>query len=69
MGHRVEQRSVVRNTRQLAQRVEAMLDVWDEVLVQRYVDGREVNVGILGDTVLPIAEIDFSNMPAAAGAS
>lgn len=60
----VEQRSVVRNTRQLAQRVEAMLDVWDEVLVQRYVDGREVNVGILGDTVLPIAEIDFSNMPA-----
>jgi D-alanine-D-alanine ligase len=27
------------------------------------VDGREVNVGILGDTVLPIAEIDFSRMP------
>lgn len=60
----VEQRSVVRNTRQLAERVEAMLELWDEVLVQRYVDGREVNVGILGDTVLPIAEIDFSNMPA-----
>ncbi|MEP6496032.1 MAG: hypothetical protein ABJF01_25355 [bacterium] len=58
----VEQRSVVRNTRQLAARVEAMLDVWDEVLVQRYVDGREINVGILGDTVLPIAEIDFSKM-------
>jgi D-alanine-D-alanine ligase len=59
----VEQRSVVRNTRQLAARVEAMLEVWDEVLVQRYVEGREVNVGILGDTVLPIAEIDFSRMP------
>ena len=59
----VEQRSVVRNTRQLAERVEAMLELWDEVLVQRYVDGREVNVGILGDTVLPIAEIDFSHMP------
>ena len=38
--------------------------MWDEVLVQRYVDGREVNVGILGDTVLPIAEIDFGKMPA-----
>ena len=37
-----------------------MLELWDEVLVQRYIDGREVNVGILGDTVLPIAEIDFS---------
>ena len=59
----VEQRSVVRNTKQLAERVEAMLDRWDEVLVQRFVDGREVNVGILGDTVLPIAEIDFSKMP------
>jgi D-alanine-D-alanine ligase len=60
----IEQRSVVRNTRQLAARVEAMLEVWDEVLIQRYIDGREVNVGILGDTVLPIAEIDFGRMPA-----
>ncbi|HEY9225488.1 MAG TPA: hypothetical protein VIP11_02495 [Gemmatimonadaceae bacterium] len=59
----IEQRSVVRTTRQLAARVEAMLDVWDEVIVQRYIDGREVNVGILGDTVLPISEIDFSAMP------
>jgi len=60
----IEQRSVVRNTRQLAERVDAMLAVWDEVLIQRYIDGREVNVGIIGDTVLPIAEIDFGRMPA-----
>jgi len=60
----VEQRSVVRNTRQLEARVTSMLKLWDEVIVQRYVDGREVNVGILGDTVLPISEIDFSRMPA-----
>ena len=59
----VEQRSVVKNMRQLAERVEAMLEVWDEILVQRYVDGREVNVGLLGDAVLPIAEIDFGKMP------
>ncbi|HEX3865206.1 MAG TPA: ATP-grasp domain-containing protein [Gemmatimonadaceae bacterium] len=59
----VEQRSVVRNGRQLAARVDAMLELWEEVLVQRYVEGREVNVGILGDAVLPIAEIDFSHMP------
>ena len=59
----VEQRSVVRTTRALADRVEAMLELWEEVLVQRFVDGREVNVGILGNTVLPIAEIDFSHMP------
>jgi D-alanine-D-alanine ligase len=59
----VEQRSVVRNTRGLTARVAAMLERWDEVLVQRYVDGREVNVGILGETALPIAEIDFGDMP------
>jgi D-alanine-D-alanine ligase len=59
----VEQRSVVRNGRQLAERVAAMLELWDEVIVQRYVDGREVNVGILGDAVLPISEIDFGKMP------
>ena len=59
----VEQRSVVKNMRQLAERVEAMLEVWDEILVQRHVDGREVNVGLLGDAVLPIAEIDFGKMP------
>jgi D-alanine-D-alanine ligase len=59
----VEQRSVVRTTRALAARVDAMLERWDEVLVQRYIDGREINVGILGETALPIAEIDFGGMP------
>ena len=59
----VEQRSVVRNARQLAERVIAMHERWDEVLVQKYVDGREVNVGIVGDEALPIAEIDFKGMP------
>jgi D-alanine-D-alanine ligase len=60
----VEQRSVVRNTRQLAARVASMLELWDEIIIQRYIDGREVNVGILGETVLPISEIDFRRMPA-----
>lgn len=59
----VEQKSVVRNLRSLADRVGAMHARWDEVLVQRFVDGREVNVGILGDTALPVAEIDFAGMP------
>lgn len=59
----VEQRSVVRTARALRARVEAMLASFDEVIVQRYVDGRELNVGIVGDTALPIAEIDFATMP------
>ena len=59
----VEQRSVVRSARALSSRLRAMHERWEEVLVQRYVDGREVNVGALGDRVLPIAEIDFAAMP------
>ena len=59
----IEQRSVVRSMRALTARVDAMPRGWDEVLVQRYIDGREVNVGILGDDVLPISEIDFADMP------
>jgi len=59
----VEQRSVVRSARALKSRVEAMLQTFDEVIVQRYIDGRELNVGIVGDTILPISEIDFSAMP------
>jgi len=59
----IEQKSVVRSMRALTARVQAMFEGWDEVLVQRFIDGREVNVGILGDEVLPIAEIDFGEMP------
>jgi D-alanine-D-alanine ligase len=59
----VEQRSVVRTARALRERLTAMHERWEEVIVQRYIDGREVNVGIVGDRVLPIAEIDFREMP------
>ncbi len=59
----VEQRSVVRTTRALHARIAEMHEEWDDVLVQRFVAGREVNVGIVADRVLPIAEIDFSAMP------
>jgi D-alanine-D-alanine ligase len=59
----VEQRSVVKSTRALQARVSEMHVEWEDVLVQRYISGREVNVGILGNQVLPIAEIDFSAMP------
>jgi D-alanine-D-alanine ligase len=59
----VEQRSVVRTARALKTRVEAMLESFDDVIVQRFIEGRELNIGILGDAVLPISEIDFTDMP------
>ena len=59
----IEQRSVVRSARALGTRLREMHERWEEILVQQFVDGREVNVGILGDDVLPVAEIDFGAMP------
>lgn len=59
----VEQRSVVRTVRALSARLNAMHERWDEILVQRFIDGREVNVGVLGDETLPVAEIEFGGMP------
>src|SRR2546427_7198960 len=55
--------SVVTDRKALRARVAAMTEQFDEVLVQEYVAGREVNVGFVGDRALPIAEIDFSGMP------
>jgi D-alanine-D-alanine ligase len=59
----IEQRSVVRSSRALSARIEAMHERWDEVVVQQYIDGREINVGVVDGEVLPIAEINFGEMP------
>ena len=59
----IEQRSVVRSVKALAERVDVMHERWDELIVQRYIEGREVNVGIVGSTVLPVAEIRFDALP------
>ncbi|MBA3656596.1 MAG: hypothetical protein H0W69_04505 [Gemmatimonadaceae bacterium] len=59
----IEQKSVVRSRRALVARVTAMHERWNEVIVQRFVPGREVNVGIVGDQILPVAEIRFDGMP------
>ena len=33
------------------------------ILIESYIAGREINVGVVGDEVLPLAEIDFSRLP------
>lgn len=59
----IDQRSVVTTRRALKERVEALSAQFGEVMVQQYIPGREIAVGIVGDTVLPLSEIDFSAMP------
>jgi D-alanine-D-alanine ligase len=60
----IDRGSVVTDRKALRARVAAMTEQFEEVVVQEYVAGREFNVGFVGDRVLPIAEIDFSSMPA-----
>jgi D-alanine-D-alanine ligase len=50
----------------LREKVEELLGYYDQVMVEEYIDGRELNVAILGGEtlrVLPVSEIDFSGMP------
>ncbi|HEX2867654.1 MAG TPA: ATP-grasp domain-containing protein [Ignavibacteriales bacterium] len=63
----IEDESVVSNEAQLYERVKFIVNSFKQkALVEEYIDGRELNVAVMGDRsprVLPISEIDFSNMP------
>ena len=63
----IENDSVVSNHKDLKKRIEYILNDFKEpVLVEEYIEGRELNVAVLGDKnpkSLPISEIDFSKMP------
>jgi len=64
----IRERSVVDNEEQLKEEIDHVVNVHkQEALVEEYIDGREFTVSLIGNRrpiVLPIAEIDFSGMPA-----
>lgn len=63
----IENKSVVNNYKELKARVDYVIDYFKQpALVEEFIEGRELNVAICGDEeleVLPISEIDFSEMP------
>ncbi len=63
----IEDESIVENLKQLNERIEYVLKYFMEpVLIEEFIEGRELNVAILGDkdpTALPISEIEFDEMP------
>ncbi len=63
----IENESIVENLKQLNERIEYVLKYFMEpVLVEEFIEGRELNVAILGDRdplALPISEIGFDEMP------
>lgn len=56
--------SVISNFEQLNERLKYLYDSFNqEVIIEEYIEGRELNVAILGDKVLPISEICFDGLP------
>ena len=62
----ISDKSVVYTASDLKKRVRYIIHEFDQpALVEEYIDGREMNVAILGNTppvVMPISEIDFSGL-------
>jgi D-alanine-D-alanine ligase len=63
----IENESIVSSGKELRKRIEHVLKNFNQpVLVEEFIEGRELNVAVMGDKrlrVLPISEIDFSSMP------
>lgn len=60
----IDEGSVCLTPAALLERLAKVTGMWEDVLVQEYVAGREFNVGFVGTTALPISEIDFTGLGA-----
>lgn len=63
----ISQASVVGNDEKLAERIQFIHEkVQTDVIVEQYINGRELNVGVLGNRllkVLPVWELKFKSLP------
>jgi D-alanine-D-alanine ligase len=59
----VHPNSVVYSREELFEAIGRVLDHWDSAVIQEFIEGREINLAIVGNCLLPPAEIDFSTLP------
>lgn len=63
----IENESIVKSYKELKERINYVLHYFEQpVLVEEFIEGRELNIAVLGDKrlrALPISEIDFTRMP------
>jgi D-alanine-D-alanine ligase len=56
--------SVVKDFQEFKKQSDFLFETYrQDLIAEEYIDGRELNVAILGNTVLPISEIDFTGLP------
>ncbi len=56
--------SVVKNFSELKKHYEFLSETYNKkILLEEYIEGREINVAILNGKVLPLSEIDFTGLP------
>lgn len=60
----ISEYSVVSNYKELKKHYKFLSDTYDKnILVEEYIEGRELNVAVLGDKILPVSEILFEGLP------
>jgi D-alanine-D-alanine ligase len=56
--------SVVHNYKSLTKQVSFLQRTYkQDILIEEFIDGRELNAAVLGNSVLPISEIEFKTLP------
>lgn len=60
----ISELSVVKNLDELKKQLDFLQSTYkQDVIIEEYIEGRELNVAILGDKILPISEISFEGLP------
>ena len=60
----ISELSVVKNFKDLKDHVNFLVSTYKQsIIAEEYIDGRELNVAILGNRALPISEIEFQGLP------
>jgi D-alanine-D-alanine ligase len=61
----ISEYSVVNNYTELRKHFNFLSDTYkQEIILEEYIEGRELNVAILNNRILPVSEIDFHGLPA-----
>ena len=60
----ISEYSVVNDTDELKKQFDFLSNTYKQnIIAEEYIEGRELNVAIIGTTILPISEIDFAGLP------